>query len=76
LSVPTQDIFSQTEKQQGAAALRNDAILIFKLANFCFSKSESRTWVLYKGPQAESLLPTQDTYKQTEKTARRCNFQG
>jgi hypothetical protein len=35
------------KKQQGAVALRNDAILIFKLTNFCFSKSETRTLVRY-----------------------------
>jgi hypothetical protein len=35
------------KKPQGAATLRNDAILIFKLVNFCCSKSEIRSLVLY-----------------------------
>jgi hypothetical protein len=35
------------KKLQGAATLRDDAILIFKLVNFCCSKSEIRSLVQY-----------------------------
>jgi hypothetical protein len=43
------------EKSQGAAALRDDAILIFKLVNFSFSQSDFSNLSAVRSPQRESL---------------------
>ncbi len=55
---------THTDKQkklQGAATLRDDAIIIFKLVNFCFWPKEFSHFgvgvVPYKAPQTESLRP-------------------
>jgi hypothetical protein len=79
------------KKPQGAATIMNDAILILKQVNFCFSKSEIRTYrrcctLQNKASQTEiSCLRTLKFYfvftntrhtQTNRKSAVRCNFQG
>jgi hypothetical protein len=68
------------KKPQGAVTLRNDAILIFKLLNFCCSKSENRTLVLsitkpfrqnFQGIGCCNFVSTNTGHLQTKRKKRR-----